>query len=412
MNLSFIDIVFLTYMFVGLYMLSLLFFIFMQTKKYLFKYPVGKPEPVSIVVPCFNEGKSIGHTIDSLLKLDYPKEMIEIIVVDDCSRDDSASIVKKYAQKYRNVKLIVNKKNSGGAAEPTNIGIKASKYEYIAVTDADSTPEPDALKKMIGFLQQNDKTMAVTCAVTAKKPTTFMQRLQAIEYISIAFGRKLLDMIDSVYVTPGPFALYKKQALIEVGLFDKNNLTQDIEIVWKLMYHGYNARMCLAAKVYSETPSKLKKWFRQRVRWNIGGTQCILKYKKILFRKKMLGLFIIPYFSFNLFLGLFGLAIFSYLMVRRIIYYYLSTSYSVYAQTAILRLNEFTFTPTVMNFLGGSLFMLGAIYTFIVIGMMKDEHVKGTNLFSILFYMLIYLTLYPFVMLVSMYKLIRRKYSW
>ncbi len=399
-------------MFIGLYMLSLLIFIYLPNRKNLFAYPLGQPVPVSIVVPCYNESKTIGATIESLLNLDYPKEMIEIIVVDDKSADNSAEIVRAYEKKYTNVKLIVNSRNSGGAAEPTNIGIKAAKYDFVAVTDADSSPERDALKKMIGFLQEDNQVAAVTCAVLSKKPHAFIQKLQAIEYLVIAFGRKLFDLIDSVYVTPGPFALYRKKTLIEVGLFDPKNLTQDIEIVWRLISRGYKARMCLSAKVYSETPNKFKAWWKQRVRWNIGGTQSLLKYKKLVFKKKMLGAFIIPYFSLSLFLGLFGLSIFIYLLSRRILFYYLSTKYSVYAQATILTLQDLTFTPSVLNFLGAALFILGAAFTLIVIGIMNEKEVRNKNILNILFYLLIYLAIYPLIMITSLTKLIRGKYSW
>lgn len=410
--LSWIDYVFLIYMFIGFYMLSLFLFIYIPNRKKMFDYPKGKPEPVSIVVPCYNEGDLIGNTIESLLKLDYPKDMIEIIVVDDKSSDDSVEVVREFTKKYKNVRLIVNEANSGGAAEPTNIGVRAAKYKYIAVTDADSSPQPDALRKMIGFLQEDEKVGAVTCAVLAKKPKKFMQKLQAIEYVVIGFGRKILDKIDAVYVTPGPFALYKKAVLLEVGLFDKENLTQDIEIVWRLIAHGYKARMCLAAKVYSETPQKFKAWWKQRIRWNIGGTQSILKHKKLLFKREMLGAFIIPYFSASLFLGIFGVGMFLYLFTRRVLYYYLSTKYSIYAQTAVLTLQDFTFAPSVLNFLGAALFILGGGFTFLMIIVMKEEHVSHKKILNIMFYQIVYLTIYPSIMITSLYKLARGKYSW
>lgn len=279
MALNFIEFVFFLYIFIGLYMLTLLITIYLPNRKRIFKYPKGKPEPVSIVISCYNAEKVIGGTIESLLNLDYPKNMIEIIVVDDKSTDNSVKIVRKYTKKHKNVRLIVNKRNSGGAAEPRNIGIKAAKYDYVAFTDDDSEPEKDALLKMIGFLQEDKKVGGVTCAVMAKDPRTFMQKLQAIEYTIIAWNRKLLDLVDAVYVTPGPFALYRKKVLLEIGLFDKKHLTEDIEIVWRMLANGYKARMCLAARVYSETPIKFSKWWRQRIRWNIGGTQCILQYK-------------------------------------------------------------------------------------------------------------------------------------
>src|SRR3989344_567163 len=266
---NFIELVFYIYLFIALYMTSLLIFIWLPNRKRLFDYPKGIPVPVSIVMPCYNESSTIAKALDSLLNLDYPKDLIEIIVVDDRSKDNSVEIVKRYVQKYPGkIKLMINSRNSGGAAEPTNIGVKAAKYEFIAVTDADSAHERDALIKMIGFLQADRKVAAVTCAVMAHGASTFMQKLQMIEYSIISWSRKLLDCIDAVYVTPGPFALYRKSVLLKVGLFDTKNLTQDIEIVWRLKSKGYMARMSLGARVYSETPMKFKQWWRQRIRWN------------------------------------------------------------------------------------------------------------------------------------------------
>lgn len=410
--MTFIDVVFFVYTFIGLYMLSLYVSLYIQNRKEIFNYPKGKPEPVSIIVPCYNEGQHIGQTIESLLNMNYPKNMMEIIVVDDMSKDNSADVVRSYARKHGNIKLIVNKRNSGGAAEPTNIGVKAAKYKYIAVTDADSFPEKDALIKMIGYLQTNSKVGGVTCAVLAQKPETFMQRLQAIEYAVIAFNRKLFDSVDSVYVTPGPFALYRKSTLVEVGLFDTKNMTQDIEIVWRMLSQGYVARMCLATHVRSVTPSGFRAWFKQRIRWNIGGLQTMLKYKHLLFKKGMLGAFIIPFFSISLFIGLFGLGIFLYLLFKRIVVAYLSTKYSIYASTAIVSLQDFSFAPSILNFFGITLFILGSIFTIFGLSVMKEREIRNDSFFNIGFYLLVYLAIYPFIMITGLYKYMTRTYTW
>jgi cellulose synthase/poly-beta-1,6-N-acetylglucosamine synthase-like glycosyltransferase len=393
-------------------MVCLFAFLYFPNRKTIFGHPKGKPEPVSIVMPCYNEGKHIGEAIESLLNLNYPKEMIEIIIVDDKSKDDSVNIIKKYTKKYSNVKLIVHSQNSGGAAGPTNTGIKAAKYDYIAVADADSTPNRDALIKMIGFLQQDKKVGGVTCAVYAKKPETFMQSIQATEYRVIAFNRKLLDLVDSVYVTPGPFALYRKKTLIEVGLFDTKNLTQDIEIVWRLLSKGYYARMCLDTHVNSATPKKFRAWWKQRIRWNIGGTQTMMKYRKYIFRKGMLGAFIIPFFSISLFIGLFGLGLFVYLFSRRILLSYLATSYSIAANTTVLSLSELSFSPSILNFFGIVLFFLGLAMVYLALAVTKQGKFDRDKFLNILFYVLVYLAIYPFIMINGMYKLLRGKYSW
>ncbi|PIN93331.1 hypothetical protein COU54_03460 [Candidatus Pacearchaeota archaeon CG10_big_fil_rev_8_21_14_0_10_31_24] len=411
MVLNFIEVIFFFYIFVSLYMVCLMLLIYIPNRKKIFEYPKGKPEPVSIIVPCFNEGAHLGKAIESYLSLDYPKNMIEVIVVDDMSSDNSVEIARRYEKKYKNVRVIVNSRNSGGAAEPTNLGIKAAKYNYIAVADADSEPNRDALLKMIGFLQEDKSVVGVTCSVLSKEPSTFIQKLQAVEYAVIAWGRKLLDMVDAVYVTPGPFALYKKKVLIEVGLFDTKNMTQDIEIVWRLLYHGYKVRMSLDTAVYSATPFKFKKWFRQRVRWNIGGTQTLIKYKSTFFKKGMLGAFILPYFSMSLFLGLLGLALFIYLSLRNLFIFYMSTRYSLYADSALIHFQALNFAPSILNLFGVSLFIVGTIFTLIGIEVMK-RHKMYHNLFNVLFYLTIYLTIYPFIMVTSLYRLSTGTYKW
>lgn len=412
MWVNFVEFIFFFYMFVGLYMINLFVILFLKNKDILFYYPESKIEPVSIIIPCYNEAGTIGEAIEGLMALDYPKNKFEIIVVDDKSKDNSAGIVREYTKKYKNVRLIVNSHNSGGAAQPTNIGIKAAKFDYMAVADADSIPKPDSLRKMIGFLQNDSKVGAVTCSVLVRNPENFIQQLQSIEYAVIAFGRKLLDMIDSVYVTPGPFALYRKSTLIEIGLFDEKNMTQDIEIVWRLISKGYNARMCLATSVYSYAPNKFKNWYKQRIRWTIGGTQTLLKYKGLTFKNGMLGAFIIPFFAFSLFLGLIGLVLFIYLFIKRFLVYYLTTRYSLYAGAAIIHLQDLTFTPSLLNYFGIIMFILGTTFTLLSLFFIKDKNIGNHKFFNIGFYMLVYLTIYPLILIASLYKMARGKYTW
>ncbi len=411
--MNFVDSVFLVYMFVGLYMLSLLILIYLPNRKRMYGYPrLQKEEGVSLVMPCYNEEKEIGAAIESLLAMDWPREKMEIIVVDDKSSDNSVEIVRKFARKYKNVRLIVLPENSGGAAVPTNTGVKAARFSYIAVTDADSTPSPDALRKMIGHLQADKKVGAVTCAVLSKSPGNFMQRLQAIEYAAIAFSRRLLDLVDSVYVTPGPFALYRKKDLVRAGLFDPTNMTQDIEIVWRMLSKGYMARMCLDAQVRSATPETFRGWWKQRIRWNIGGKQTLWKYKGLVFRKGILGLFIIPFFSASLFIGLFGLGFFVYLMSRRLLVSYFSTAYSLAANTAVLHLQDLSFAPSVLNYFGVILFVLGAAFTLFGLSVIERDMLKWKHTVTIFFYLIVYLAVYPFLLVVSLWKMFTGNYSW
>ena len=126
----------------------------------------------------------------------------------------------------------------------------------------------------------------------------------------------------------------------------------------------------------------------------------------------MLGAFIIPYFAASLFLGIFGLGLFIYLFTRKILYSYLVTKYSVYAQTAVFVLQDLTFSPSILNFFGGALLILGGGFTLITLSVMNEAGVRNKNIFNVLFYQIVYLTIYPFIMINGLSRLIRGKYSW
>jgi len=394
--------IYLGYMFISLYMLSMFLIIYLKNKKEIFSYPeTNKKYSVSFIVPAYNEEKTIGETIKHIFNIDYDN-ILEVIVVNDCSSDNTLKIIKELSNRYPKLKIIDHKKNKGKAGG-LNDGLKIAKGELITVVDADSYPSSDSLKKIVGFFD-NEKIGAVTCPVVARNTNIFMEKLQNVEYKMIALTRKLLDYVDSIYVTPGPLAVYRKKALVEIGGFDENNMTEDIEITWHLTY----------ANVSSTVPNKFKAWFRQRRRWNVGGLQCIAKYKKSLFNPKrgMLGFFIIPFFIVSTFLGLLGLSIFFYLLTKRTISNFLYTKYSIIASTPLLTLEDFYITPSILNYLGVALFVLGLIFLFIVFAVLKEKVFKKKNILNIPFYMIIYIAFYPFIMLAAMWHMAKGKRVW
>lgn len=408
--MEFLPYVYLTYMFISLYMLSFFLILYFKNKSNFFIYPkINKNPAVSFIVPAYNEGKTITECLNHIFK-SYDN-ILEVIVVNDCSTDNTKEIVNKLKKKYPKIRLINNKVNCGNAAGSQNIGLKYAKAEFIAVVDADSYPNKDSIKKMIGFFK-DPKVGAVTCPVLARNKNKFFEKLQAIEYIAISFGRKLLEYVDAIYVTPGPLALYRTKALKEIKGFDEKNLTQDIEATWHLAYKGWKRKMCLSSGVTSTVPNKLKDWWTQRRRWNIGGLQCIYKYRKCLGRKGMLGWFIMPFFILNLFLGLVGLCIFFYLFISRFVSRFLFTKYSIVAGTPIVTLSEFYFTPSILNYLGIVLFLFGFIYILLILSILNEKILKKENILNIPFYLTIYLILYPFIMVNAIYHTIRGKRIW
>ncbi len=410
--MDFITIVFLAYTFIALYFFFLFILIYFQNKSEFFHYPKAKRNySLSIIVPCYNEERDIGGTIEALLNMGY-KGLRKIIVVDDCSTDNSYEIIKKYEEKYSKVMGVQTPKNTGNAAGAKNYGVKFAKTELIGFTDADSYPNKGSASKMVGFF--NDlKVGVVTSTVLVKNRNKFIEKLQSIEYKVIKFSRKLLEFIDAIYVTPGPLAIYRKTAFDEVGGFDEDNLTEDIEITWNLQAHDWRVRMCVPSRVYTVAPSKIKEWIKQRNRWNMGGLQTIIKYRKAIFKKKgMLGAFILPFFILSWFLGLFGITILGYRLVREIVVNYLSAKYSIGAQTAILTLREINLTPHVLIFLGLVLFLFGLFFTLIALSNVREKQYKRIGVFTLGFYLIFYLLAYPIILIISLTKFLKRKRAW
>jgi len=373
----------------------------------MFFYPKArKGYSVSIVVPCYNEEKSIEGTVNSVLQSDYPG-LKKVIVVDDCSKDNSYKIIQAIAKKNSKVLAVQTPENIGRAASAKNYGLKFADTEIIGFSDADSFLEKDAISKMVGFFD-DEKVGAVTCSVLVKNKNKFIEKLQAMEYAIIAWTRKLLGYVEGIWAMPGPLALYRTDLLKKMNGFDENNLTEDIEITWNVISEGYKVEMCLPARVESVAPTKTIYWFKQRIRWDIGGMQCINKYKGHVFSK--LGYFIMPFFALSLFLGLLGIGVFSYIFTRNLISNFLYTKYSITTNTPLLTFEDFYITPSILNYLGVILFILGLFFVILGLSIMKEGKFRGfRNVFNLLFYLIVYLTLYPLILVVAIGKMISYK---
>lgn len=404
-----LTLVFLIFLFLAILFFSLFIVILINNRRNLFYYPKPKKKfSLTFLVPAYNEEKTIAETIKALLASTYPIK--EVIVINDGSKDNTLKIVKNLQKKYSNLKLI-NKKNTG-KADSLNQGIKIAKGEIIAVTDADSYPQKDAVEKMIGFFNDN-KVGAVTSCVFLKNNKTFFEKIQEIEYIVLAWTRKLLDFIDSVYVTNGPLSMYRAKALKEVGGFDPQSITEDIEVTWHILSKGHKTKMSLGSKVYTTTPNKLKPWWKQRLRWGIGGIDTIIKYKSYFFKKGMFGFFIIPFVTFTIFMSVIGFLFGSYIIYKQIAARALYTSYSFSLQSAILRAENINANPTIILIIVIILFVMSYSYSSYVFKKMEQKYIlQPRKIFNRLFYMLIYLTLYPLIWFDAIYRIIKKERKW
>ena len=288
---------------------------------------------VSIIVSAYNEEKKIADSIESLKAIDYPKDLYEVIILNDGSKDKTSDVAARYAD-GKNIIFIDNKKNKGKAA-CLNQGISLAKGTYIACMDADSVVPKDILKKIVPYFDDNE-IGAVTVSVEVKNANNFLQKIIQLEYLlGLSLFLKVFSSFNCIHVTPGPFSVYRKALLDKIGGFDANNITEDLEIAYRIHKSGYKIANCMNTSVRTITPHNFKGLYRQRRRWYSGALLTLWQHKNILFRKK-LGLFgyFVPfnYSLITLGLGLFLLSL--YLTISNIIKnlsYYSLTNYNFFS---------------------------------------------------------------------------------
>ncbi len=397
-------------MFVSIYILSLFLISFFKIKNNLYSTPkITKKYGVSILIPAYNEASSIEDTIKSVSKLKYDN-IKEIILINDGSTDNTLEIAKKLEKEFSKVKVL-NKKNSG-KADSLNVAIKKAKGELVVVIDSDSFPKSNALQKTIGYFD-DENVGVVTIPILVRNRHNLLSRLQAIEYSTIALTRKLLEPVDAIYVTPGPFAIYRKSALLDIGGFDPKNITEDIEITWNLASKNYSRKMNMSTSVSTVSPDKWKPWWRQRNRWTMGGLQTAYKYKHYWFKENILGYFILPFFVLGFALGIIGMCLFGYLLWEKFVKEYIFIKFSLIADTAIVQGSDLiSFTPTILNYFGIVLFGLMFLFTIFVLSIIEVELFKGKRFFELILYMIFYLMLAPIILLTATFKLIKRDMKW
>jgi poly-beta-1,6-N-acetyl-D-glucosamine synthase len=292
MNITFGDILIYVTCFFGLFTSFYFLIVLFENRKDLKDKKLKKFPFVSIIVPAYNEQKTLKKTIDSLLNLKYPKDKYEILIIDDGSTDKTWEIAKKL-QKTSNIVKAFHQKNAGKGSA-LNFALKKAKGEFVGALDADSFVDPDALIAIISRFT-HPKIMAVTPSMKVYRATKFLEVIQEVEYVLGIFLRKIFAFVGSIHVTPGPFSLFRKSFFDKYGGYDEHNLTEDIEMALRIQSKGYYIENTLHAQVYTTPPKSFLVLLKQRLRWYYGFISNVEKYK-YLFHPKTgnLGLIIMP----------------------------------------------------------------------------------------------------------------------
>ncbi len=232
---------------------------------------------VSVMIPAHNEEYVISNTVENILKMDYPA--FEVIVIDDRSTDNTASIIKELEAGHENVKALIREQGAfPGKSAVLNDAFKIAKGEAILVFDADATVEPDFLNKLVPKLEPADVGAVQARKIIRNKDVNLLTRCQNNEYTLDTYLQVGRDAVKGAVELRGNGELIKRQALEDIDGWNNYTITDDLDMSTRLHIKGWDVRFCPDALVYEEGIVCLKPLFRQRRRWLEGTIRRYLEY--------------------------------------------------------------------------------------------------------------------------------------
>lgn len=360
---------------------------------------------ISFLIPCWNEENTIINTIQSILTIDYPKDKLKIIAIDDGSTDKTW---KKLCHLNNQPQITILKKENGGKHTALNLALKYVETDLIISFDADTKIDKQALKNAVSYFIKDKDLMALGGSVLIDNPKTIAQKAQSIEYEMFSFSKKMLGLIGGVFVVPGAFSIFRNEVFKKIGGYKNAYNLEDVELTMRMQAQGMKIDHCHTAFVRTKGPESLKKLFKQRLRWCYGFILNVKDYYRLILNKKYknFGLFTLP---MNIFAHLMILFVF-FLSLYRLFLFIIQKIIEI----KLVGFNNIELFNLDMFFTNTKLTNLLAIimYLFILSGIYLGKRISKIpkiNLSHILYFMVIYSILPPFWIIKSLYNLTTSK---
>ena len=255
---------------------------------------VNSPEGprVSVLIPCFNEEKVIVASVNRILASRWAN--LDVIVLDDGSKDDTSKLVSEAFSKDPRVTLLTME--NGGKARALNRGLELAKGEIIVALDADTLFPPDTIAMLARWF--NDPTVgAVAGNAIVGNRVNLVTRWQALEYVTAQnLERRALAALGAVTVVPGAVGAWRKKALMDLGGYPPETLAEDQDLTLSVQRAGWRVEFDPEARAYTEAPDTVGGLLKQRFRWSFGTLQCLWKHRSALFslERPVLGFVALP----------------------------------------------------------------------------------------------------------------------
>jgi len=248
--------------------------------------PIDPTRFVSVLIPAYNEARVIEASVARVLA--STDVGLEVIVIDDGSRDDTSAIVARaYADEPR-VRLLTLE--NGGKARALNQGLALAQGDVIVALDADTQFEADTIARLARWFA-DDRIGAVAGNAKVGNRINLVTRWQGVEYVTAQnLERRALSRFDAITVVPGAVGAWRRAALDQVGGYPHDTLAEDQDLTIAIQRGGWLIAYDVDAVAWTEAPESFGALAKQRFRWAFGTLQCLWKHRRILRERRPAGL--------------------------------------------------------------------------------------------------------------------------
>lgn len=294
---------------------------------------------VTVLVPAYNEEKSIVPSVQALLRTQF--NQLEVIVVNDGSSDrtlemlmdaftlipvdrsprsglPTQEVLRVYAS-VTDTRVTVIDKANGGKADSLNAALNYSQYPLVCAIDADTIMDPGALARMVWEFQSDPAIVATGGIVRivngsvvkggqvvhVKTPGGVLGNIQIVEYLRAFLGGRLAwSRWNMLLIISGAFGLFRRDVVVAAGGYDSDNIGEDAELVVRI--RRLRAEQKLPCRItffpdpicWTEAPASMEVLSRQRDRWQRGLGEVLFKHRKMAFNPRYgrIGMVAVPYY--------------------------------------------------------------------------------------------------------------------
>jgi poly-beta-1,6-N-acetyl-D-glucosamine synthase len=232
------------------------------------------PPPISVLIPCYNEGANAEETLTYALDLDYPQ--FEVIAINDGSRDNTQEVLERMSARHPQLRVVQLAQNQGKAMA-LQAGALLARHDILIGIDGDALLDKHSAHWLVRHFS-DPLVAAVTGNPRVRNRSTLLGRVQIGEFSAIVgMIKRAQKNFGSLFTVSGVITAFRRSAVHSVGYWSPDMLTEDIDITWKLQRAGWKVNFEPHALVWILMPETLRGLWKQRLRWATGGAQVLAR---------------------------------------------------------------------------------------------------------------------------------------